>query len=621
MSLSRATKWAVSFTKGRKTPFSTFRGWKKKDKYDDLENKHLYWSINNMKKEFLEGESNDNFVYSIERDKMEEHISDVVGINSSIPDNEAINEGMEKCLPREGGKGEFIPKDKLERMGQIFNPTLKVFVDKEEGDDDLSVSSLLRGSKWGKRHSSGSEFLKDSPPGGIKGEGKLEVDGEAEKRRGEDGEMFPKRSSCKETNGGRIAQPGSTTTHPQKSDSLVRETEKRESTSMGATPDEFEPNLKSSSLQVKRPNCGRGGRNKQKDEGANTTKETITKEQYNFPSSDKQEEDSLFNYESLKGKGLYQDLTHDEYQRMKELYIKKCDVDRKIRWFKMSSILNPVKEAKSIVKAQRLSEDAGGKKGKKNGEGQGQHSIEAGPHSIDAEESTTNMGSTKRMELPPVEDFPLEDDIKPYYQEEGNFSQKIKKICEQNQYDEIVSRIRMKIRKEKMENSKIMKEKIPNVARHILDPIKYHVNRRRVRTEKLLHTHLEQLLNCNNSYFRFYLLNGLSISIHHLEMKTTRSLCKIVYTLLNKNVHHDMIKDKLDKVAFVLRKLLARKLQLGYTPPLKFVPLQEEQEKKVKNLHYYKLYSKCNFPALGASDARERGAQLMDFYGRDLAGF
>ncbi|EUD66114.1 hypothetical protein C922_03584 [Plasmodium inui San Antonio 1] len=606
MSLARGTKWAVSFTKGKKTPISTFRGWKRKDKYDDLENKHLYWSINNMKREFLEGKTSDNFVHSIEKDKMEEHISDIVGINSSIPDNKAINEGLQKCLPRETGTGEYIPKDKLEKISQIFNPTLKMFVDKEEGDDDLSVSSLLRGSTWGKQHSKGSEFLRNSPPGRIKRE---EGAREERAREEEKGEMFTKISSCKEKEEGKFDQPWSEASYAQRGENVVRETEKREITSGVAIPDKFESNVRSSSFQVKRPNCGRGGRNKQKDEAANTTKQTITEEQYNFPSNDQHKEESIFDYESLKGKGLYQDLTHDEYQRMNDLYIKKCDVDRKIRWFKMSSILNPIKEAKSIVNAQRLSEDEKGKKRKKNGKGELEDNIEA-------EESISQVRSTKQME-----EFPIEEDIKPYYQEEGNFSQKIKKICEQNQYDEIVSRIRMKIRKEKMENSKIMKEKIPNVARHILDPIKYHVNRRRVRTEKLLHTHLEQLLNCNNAYFRFYLLNGLSISIHHLEMKSTRSLCKIVYTLLNKNVHHDMIKDKLDKVAFVLRKLLARKLQLGYTPPLKFVPLQEEQEKKVKNLHYYKLYAKYNYPTLETSNVRERGAQLMDFYGKDLAGF
>ncbi|KJP87410.1 hypothetical protein AK88_02967 [Plasmodium fragile] len=599
MSLSRGTKWAVSFTKRKQTRFSTFRGWKKKDKYDDLENKHLYWSINNMKKEFLEGESNDNFVDSIEKDKMEEQISHIVGINSSIPNNKTINEGMEKCLPRAGNKGEYIPHDKLERISQIFNPTLKMFVDKEEGDGDLSVRSLLlRGSKWGKQHSIGSEFLTNSPPGGVI-------------KRGEEGErdMPSKPAPCKDEKGAKVEHPGSDAAYTHSSDNLVRETKKREVTSSGAEiiSDEFEQNLRSINLQVNKRNCGRGGRNKQKGDAADISKETITEEQYNFPCNDQNKEDSIFNYESLKGKGLYQDLTHDEYQRMNDLYIKKCDVDRKIRWFKMSSILNPIKEAKSIVNAQRLSEDEKGKKRKKNVQGE---------DSIEEEESITQVGSTKRME-----EFPIEEDIKPYYQEEGNFSHKIKKMCEQNQYDEIVSRIRMKIRTEKMENSKIMKEKIQNVARHILDPIKYHVNRRRVRTEKLLHNHLEQLLNCNNAYFRFYLLNGLSISIHHLDMKSTRSLCKIVYTLLNKNVHHDMIKDKLDKVAFVLRKLLARKLQLGYTPPLKFVPLQDEHEKKMKNLHYYKLYAKYNYPTVDTSNALQKGAQLMDFYSKDLAGF
>ncbi|SBT81085.1 conserved Plasmodium protein, unknown function [Plasmodium malariae] len=307
---------------------------------------------------------------------------------------------------------------------------------------------------------------------------------------------------------------------------------------------------------------------------------------YNFADANKSIDKSIFDYESLKGKSTYQDLTHEEYDYMNNLYLKKCDIDRKIRWFKMSNILNPVKEAKSIIKSLKLS---------KNDE------------KIKEAEEEQN-------------EFLVKEDIKPHYENEGNFAHKIERICEQNQYDEIVSRIRMKIRKEKLENSKIIKEKVPNVARHILDPIKYHVNRRKVRTEKLLHTHLEQLLNCNNSYFRSYLLNGLSISIHHLEMKSNRSICKIVYSLLNKNVTHKSIQDKLEKVAFILRKLLARKLQLGYTPPLKFIPLKDQQEKNIKNLQYYKLYAKYNYPTHSTSRG-EQCTKLMHFYNKDLAGF
>lgn len=81
-----------------------------------------------------------------------------------------------------------------------------------------------------------------------------------------------------------------------------------------------------------------------------------------------------------------------------------------------------------------------------------------------------------------------------------------------------------------------------------------------------------------------------------------------------------MIKDKLEKVAFVLRKLLARKLQLGYTPPLKFVPLSDQQEKNIKHLQYYKLYAKYNHPSY-ISDKKDQTTNLINFYNKDLAGF
>lgn len=316
---------------------------------------------------------------------------------------------------------------------------------------------------------------------------------------------------------------------------------------------------------------------------------------------------SLFDYESLKSRSMYQDLTHEEYARMHNLYIKKCDIDRKIRWFKMSDIMNPMKEAKSIMNSLKLSDDDKKKK------------LRIGKGNIPIANTNTNDDSIDNGNT-----FLPEENIKPFYENDAHVSDRIEKLCEKNQYDEIVSRIRMKIRKEKMENSKIIKEKIPNVARNILDPIKFHVNRRRIRVEKLVHTHLEQLLNCNNSYFKFYLLNGLSISIHHLEMKTPRSLCKIVYSLLNKNIRHEDIKEKLDKVAFILRRLLARKLQLGYTPPLQFVPLADQNQTKIKHLQYFKLYSKYKYPFDVDADVDNKhinNSKLIDYYNKETAGF
>ncbi|GAW83778.1 hypothetical protein, conserved [Plasmodium gonderi] len=590
MTFTQAKKWVINLTKRKEAPFSTFKRWKKKDKYDDLENKHLYWSINNMKKEYLTEEKNDNFFQCIENAKVEEHISDIVGIDSSIPDNRTINENTEKYFQKEGTKKEYIPKDKLERINQIFNPSLKIFVDnKKKKYEDSSIISLFQGTNLEKGSKDDLELHSEKLHGGLKNEGvqkstKLSF-------------MNKKVEKMRQGNNVNYTQYDTDLAKEKGGKNVIEDEENRN----------LIPNCINDDPELKKGIKGRRDKKKKwKDEqGKIANNENDLDEEYNFPRSNELKENSIFDYESMKGKkGTYQDLTHDEYAYMNNLYIKKCDVDRKIRWFKMSNILNPIKEAKSIVKAQRLSADEEEKKNTNDG--------------MCDVEGDQNFHIRKKKQM---EGFPLEEDIKPYYENEGDFSYKINKICEQNQYDEIVSRIRMKIRKEKMGNSKIMKEKIPNVARHILDPIKYHVNRRRIRVEKLLHTHLEQLLNCNNSYFKFYLLNGLSISIHHLEMKSTRSLCKIVYTLLNKNINHEMIKEKLDKVAFVLRKLLARKLQLGYTPPLKFVPLQDQQEKNIKNLHYYKLYAKYNYPNFKTSNISEKGTQLMNFYTKDLSGF
>ncbi|SBS88843.1 conserved Plasmodium protein, unknown function [Plasmodium ovale] len=574
MTLIKSGKLVVSLAERRLFHFSIFRGSKRKEQYDDLENKHLYWCINNMKKEYL-NESKENVFEDMENYKLEENISDIVGIKSDIPDNSEINEKTEKYLFRERKYKKWIDKDKLKEINKIFNPSLKKFIDKEKNDEKNSDNFHL---KWKELHQESENTFKpinrqnncDKIIDDVKYErikeghinsymnNKVEKIMKIKKNVNySENDDFLKKTNCK--------------IFGEKHDSLC-------STVGGDVQGEV---------------------SQEKKFGIQENSESLCKEgeveEYNFKDFSRNKELSIFDYESMKGNSMYQDLTHDEYEYMNNLYLKKCNVDRKIRWFKMSNMLNPVKEAKSILNSLKLSKDERKKK-----------------HSQGME---TEEGEDKQLC-----EYPLREDIKPYYEDEGHFAHKIKKICEQNQYDEIVSRIRMKIRKEKLENSKIIKEKIPNVARHILDPIKYHINRRRVRVEKLLHTHLEQLLNCNNSYFRSYLLNGLSISIHHLEMKSTRSLCKIVYSLLNKNIKHEMIQEKLDKVAFILRKLLARKLQLGYTPPLKFVPLQDEQEKNIKNIQYYKLYAKYNYPTRVTGD-HEKSKKLMDFYSRDLAGF
>ncbi|KYN98197.1 hypothetical protein PGSY75_1241300 [Plasmodium gaboni] len=534
--------------------FRTIKGRRRKEKYEDLENKHLYWCVNNMKKEYLD-KGSDDLVEIIENDDIEEQLSDIVGIKANIPSNSCINENAKKLYIHEQKKN-VIERSKIEEINKIFNPSLDVLKDKELDFSSDADNYLIRKEienrtdniikNKNNNNNSNSNNNNNSNDNNINW----------------DGHFFDIKEG-KENINNNMSKSVNKLSDKNSNNTLVNN-----------TYDNMIQNCNSKTdINMDKEYC----KNEKND----------NMDDYNFMNVDNdQKSNSLFDYESLKSKSNYQDLTHAEYDYMNNLYLKKCDLDRKIRWFKMNNMLNPVKEAKSIINSLKLSKE---EKKKNNNEEND-------------------------------DPFLIKEDIKPYYQDEGRFSNKIEKICEQNQYDEIVSRIRMKIRKEKLENSKIIKEKIPNVANHILDPIKYHVNRRRIRVEKLLHTHLEQLLNCNNSYFRFYLLNGLSISIHHLEMKSTRSMCKIVYSLLNKNVTHDMIKDKLEKVAFVLRKLLARKLQLGYTPPLKFIPLSDQQEKNIKHIQYYKLYSKYNHPSY-ISDKKDQTTNLIDFYNKDLAGF
>ncbi|SOV80847.1 conserved Plasmodium protein, unknown function [Plasmodium reichenowi] len=535
--------------------FRTIKGRRRKEKYEDLENKHLYWCVNNMKKEYLDKDT-DDLVEIIENDDIEKQLSDIVGIKGNIPSNNCINENAKKLYIHQQKKSD-IDETKVEEINKIFNPTLNVLKDKELEFSSDADNYLIR-RKIENRTDNITNNNNNSS------------------------------SSSNNNNNSNNFYNKSNRDAPILD--IIQGKENMNNNSSKNVNKLSDNNYNNTCVNNIYDNMKQNWNNKN---DINMEKEYFKNEKndnmddYNFMNVDNNpNNNSFFDYESLKSKSNYQDLTHAEYDYMNNLYLKKCDIDRKIRWFKMNNMLNPVKEAKSIINSLKLSKD---------------------------EKKKNNCEQNN-------DPFLIKEDIKPYYQDEGRFSNKIEKLCEQNQYDEIVSRIRMKIRKEKLENSKIIKEKIPNVANHILDPIKYHVNRRRVRVEKLLHTHLEQLLNCNNSYFRFYLLNGLSISIHHLEMKSTRSMCKIVYSLINKNITHDMIKDKLEKVAFVLRKLLARKLQLGYTPPLKFVPLSDQQEKNIKHLQYYKLYAKYNHPSY-ISDKKDQTTNLINFYNKDLAGF
>ncbi|KAK2196204.1 bifunctional Ribosome-binding factor A domain superfamily/K homology domain-like [Babesia duncani] len=145
-------------------------------------------------------------------------------------------------------------------------------------------------------------------------------------------------------------------------------------------------------------------------------------------------------------------------------------------------------------------------------------------------------------------------------------------FAEKNRFDELASRLRQKIREEKLESSRIAKSPIPNCNGVIVDPIKRHVQRRAQRISAMLKEHIQQFLSCNDPEFLYEHLKGASISLVRVEMPTSKSTVLCHYTCkFNAGLSDSELQKRLDLIAPKMRFLLARKLELGYTPPVKFV--------------------------------------------------
>ncbi|EKX72793.1 conserved hypothetical protein [Theileria equi strain WA] len=214
-------------------------------------------------------------------------------------------------------------------------------------------------------------------------------------------------------------------------------------------------------------------------------------------------------FESLKKNPLYHDLTHVELQQIQELQARSRIGNPYNALNKNKVIMDPVRDAKALVKEFKYEDDE-------------------------------DVDRIDRM------------------------------IQERNRFDEIVSRIRTKIRQEKKENTAIHKAMIPSISGVVVDPIRKHVMRRAARIGTLLHTHIEQIFTANNPEFLYSMLNGASITINHVEMATSKSVVKCFYTILSEHDSRE-IQPLLDKAAPRVRFLIARKLELGYTPPVRFI--------------------------------------------------
>ncbi|CBZ54081.1 conserved hypothetical protein [Neospora caninum Liverpool] len=221
----------------------------------------------------------------------------------------------------------------------------------------------------------------------------------------------------------------------------------------------------------------------------------------------------------------YRLLTHEEAKAMQEAYSEKLYEDRRRRWLRMYGLPNPEREARLLLRENEEKERV----------------------------------------------LQEEEEVPGLVGENPGYSARIEKMVRDTKREELVSRIRAKIREEKLANAKLMKAPAPNVAGHIVDAIKYHVARRTVRLGRLIQAQLEEFLTWNSPHMLYSVLDGASVSIHHVEQRTTKSVCFVYYTLTSSHDPED-IQRRLEQAAPQFRMQIARRLQLGYTPEIRFLP-------------------------------------------------
>lgn len=218
-------------------------------------------------------------------------------------------------------------------------------------------------------------------------------------------------------------------------------------------------------------------------------------------------------------KPLWQDATHADTVTLQRLYMEKKLADNKLRWLKEQRLSSPTEDAKHFIREVQQAR-------KENGE---------------------------RLSLDPEErkhDAIMDDTERLIYQ----------------------SRARTKIRLQKVENNKILKAPTPSIGGITTDPIKQHVYRRNVRLNSMLCSHIEQFLTMNTSQVLHEMLEGASITIVGIRADGPRAAHTVYFQCASIPPGRDKhwVEERMDVLAPKLRSQIATKLQLGYTPELRF---------------------------------------------------
>ena len=245
--------------------------------------------------------------------------------------------------------------------------------------------------------------------------------------------------------------------------------------------------------------------------------------------------DRLRQFESLKGTPRYQDLTHSEARRVQELFERRKMLNRKMQWLKNNQLIDPVSQVNKEMRRQQKEQ-----------------------HRKAADEALLGQESL----------FPRISDMDPIMQN------KIKKLEFSMARDTAISRARADIRKEKLERSAVMNTPTPDIGPVVTDPLKRHLNRRRIRVCILLQQYLEEFLTCNSAQVILDHLGGASISIDRVAAPSTRGVHD-VYVRVTSDHGKAWVQSKLDVLAPKLRSQIAVRVNYGYTPEFKFHVLDE----------------------------------------------
>jgi ribosome-binding factor A len=232
--------------------------------------------------------------------------------------------------------------------------------------------------------------------------------------------------------------------------------------------------------------------------------------------------DQLERYESMRGTPRFQDLTHPEARRVQELFERKKMLNRKLKWLKNNQLLDPVKEVNKEMKQKEREE------------------------------------RRERTSL-----FPIPQDKDPLME------RKIKDIEFKMERDTAISRARTELRKQKLERSAAMTTSTPDIGSVVTDPLKRHLNRRRVRVSLLMQQYLEELFTCNTAQIILDHLGGAALSVEKVTAPSTRGVHD-VYMRLSSNHDQAWVQKKLDILTPKIRSQLAVRVNYGYTPELKF---------------------------------------------------